>query len=143
MNTRILAALALGCALTGTALADTVVIGDKVQVRESQMPTPKRGTTMSDVEKHFGAPAEKHPTVGPAADHPLGLQRLRRGVRARSRDRFGGHRRLAPPARHLPPRLPAAAAPASADPPAQRAGAAGMLRRTSPAAACRHLMQVW
>ncbi len=64
MNTRILAALALGCALTGTALADTVVIGDKVQVRESQMPTPKRGTTMSDVEKHFGAPAEKHPTVG-------------------------------------------------------------------------------
>jgi hypothetical protein len=64
MNTRILAALALGCALTGTALADTVVIGDKVQVRESQMPTPRRGSTMSDVEKHFGAPTEKHPTVG-------------------------------------------------------------------------------
>jgi hypothetical protein len=64
MNTRILAALALGCALTGTALADTVVIGDKVQVRESQMPTPKRGTTMSEVEKHFGAPTEKHATVG-------------------------------------------------------------------------------
>jgi hypothetical protein len=64
MNTRILAALALGCALTGTALAETVVVNDKVQVRESQVPTPKRGSTMSDVEKHFGAPAEKHPTVG-------------------------------------------------------------------------------
>ena len=64
MNTRILAALALGCALTGTALADTVFIGDKVTVRESQLPTPKRGSTMSDVEKHFGAPADKHPTVG-------------------------------------------------------------------------------
>jgi hypothetical protein len=64
MNTRILAALALGCALTGTALAETVVVNDKVQVRESQIPTPRRGTTMSDVEKHFGAPTDKHPTVG-------------------------------------------------------------------------------
>ena len=64
MNTRILAALALGCALTGTALADTVVIGDKVEVRESQMATPKRGTTMGEVEKQFGAPTEKHATVG-------------------------------------------------------------------------------
>ncbi len=64
MNTRILAALAVGCVLTGTALADTVVIGDKVSVRESQLPTPKRGSTMSDVEKHFGAPTDKHPTVG-------------------------------------------------------------------------------
>jgi hypothetical protein len=64
MNTRVIAALALGCALTGTALADTVVVNDKVQVRDSQMATPRRGTTMSEVEKHFGAPAEKHPTVG-------------------------------------------------------------------------------
>jgi hypothetical protein len=64
MNTRVIAALALGCALTGTVLADTVVVNDKVQVRDSQMATPRRGTTMSEVEKHFGAPAEKHPTVG-------------------------------------------------------------------------------
>ena len=64
MNTRILAALAVGCALTGTALADTVVIDDQVQVRESQMPTPRRGSTMSEVEKQFGAPTEKHATVG-------------------------------------------------------------------------------
>jgi len=64
MNKRILAALAVGCVLTGTAVADTIMVGDKLEVRESQMPTPKRGTTMSDVEKHFGAPTEKHPTVG-------------------------------------------------------------------------------
>jgi hypothetical protein len=64
MNTRVIAALALGCALTGTALADTVVVNDKVQVRDSQMATPRRGTTMSEVEKHFGAPSDKHPTVG-------------------------------------------------------------------------------
>ena len=64
MQTRILAALALGCALTGSALADTVVINDKVQVRESQMNTPKRGSTMGDVEKRFGAPVDKHATVG-------------------------------------------------------------------------------
>ena len=64
MQTRILAALAVGCALTGTALADTVAVGDKIEVRESQMATPRRGITMSEVEKHFGAPSEKHPTVG-------------------------------------------------------------------------------
>jgi hypothetical protein len=64
MNTRVIAALALGCALTGAALADTVVVNDKVQVRDSQIATPRRGTTMSDVEKHFGAPSDKHPTVG-------------------------------------------------------------------------------
>jgi hypothetical protein len=64
MNTRILAALAVGCALTGSALADTIAVGDKIEVRESQMATPRRGITMSEVEKHFGAPSEKHPTVG-------------------------------------------------------------------------------
>jgi hypothetical protein len=70
MKTRILAALALGCALTGSALADTVVVNDKVQVRESQTDTPKRGTTMSEVERHFGAPVEKHPAVGGAPAQP-------------------------------------------------------------------------
>jgi hypothetical protein len=64
MKTRILAAVALGCMLSGTALADTIMVNDKLQVRESQMATPKRGSTMSDVEKRFGAPVDKHPTVG-------------------------------------------------------------------------------
>jgi hypothetical protein len=64
MQTRILVALLFGCALGGTAVAETVVVNDQVQVLPAQMPVPKRGSTMSDVEKHFGAPVNRHPTVG-------------------------------------------------------------------------------
>ena len=69
MQTRILAALLCGCAVAGSALADTVVVNDQVQVRASQLERPKRGTTMGDVEKHFGAPVTRHPTVGGASAH--------------------------------------------------------------------------
>ena len=69
MQTRILAALLCGCAAAGSALADTVVVNDQVQVRASQLERPKRGTTMSEVEKHFGAPVTRHPTVGGASAH--------------------------------------------------------------------------
>jgi len=64
MQTRILAALLLGCALAGTAAAETVIVDGMVAVAPSQLPTPKRGTTMGDVEKKFGAPVNRHPTVG-------------------------------------------------------------------------------
>jgi outer membrane protein assembly factor BamE (lipoprotein component of BamABCDE complex) len=64
MQTRILAALLCGCAVAGTAFADTLVVNDQVQVRESQLDRPKRGSTMGEVEKHFGAPLTRHPTVG-------------------------------------------------------------------------------
>ena len=64
MQTRILAALLCGCAAAGTAVADTVVVDDQVQLRESQLDRPKRGSTMGEVEKHFGAPLTRHPTVG-------------------------------------------------------------------------------
>jgi hypothetical protein len=64
MQTRILAALLCGCAAAGTAVADTVVVNDQVQLRESQLDRPKRGSTMGEVEKHFGAPLTRHPTVG-------------------------------------------------------------------------------
>jgi outer membrane protein assembly factor BamE (lipoprotein component of BamABCDE complex) len=64
MQTRILAALLLGSALAGTAAAETVVVNDQVQVAPSQIDRPKRGTTMDQVEKHFGAPVNRHPTVG-------------------------------------------------------------------------------
>jgi outer membrane protein assembly factor BamE (lipoprotein component of BamABCDE complex) len=64
MHTRILAALLCGCAGASTALADTIVVNDQVQIRESQIDRPKRGSTMADVEKHFGAPLTRHPTVG-------------------------------------------------------------------------------
>ncbi len=64
MPTRILAALLCGCAVAGSALADTVVVNDQVQLRDSRIDRPKGGLTMSEVEKHFGAPLTRHPTVG-------------------------------------------------------------------------------
>ena len=64
MQIRILAALLCGCAAAGAAVADTLVVNDQVQVRESQLDRPKRGSTMGEVEKHFGAPLTRHPTVG-------------------------------------------------------------------------------
>jgi len=64
MQTRILAALLCACAVAGTAVADTIVVNDQVQLRESRLDRPRRGSTMGEVEKHFGAPLTRHPTVG-------------------------------------------------------------------------------
>lgn len=64
MKIRLLAALLCGCALSGVAMSETLVVNDKVQVRESSVDRPKRGSSMTDVEKHFGAPVERHATVG-------------------------------------------------------------------------------
>lgn len=69
MQTRIFAAFLCSCAVAGSALAETVVVNDQVQVRESQVDRPKRGITMADVEKHFGAPATRHPAVGGGNPH--------------------------------------------------------------------------
>ena len=64
MQTRILAALLCGCAAAGAAVADTIVVNDQVQVRAPQTAVPKRGLTMDEVEKKFGAPVTRHPAVG-------------------------------------------------------------------------------
>jgi hypothetical protein len=64
MQIRVLAALLCGCALVSAAVAETLVVNDQVQVRDSQLARPKRGTTMEQVEKQFGAPANRHPAVG-------------------------------------------------------------------------------
>ena len=66
MQMRILAAAALlsAGAAGGVALAETIVVNDQVQLRDSQLDRPKRGITMSEVEKRFGAPLTRHPTVG-------------------------------------------------------------------------------
>ena len=69
MQTRILIALLSACAATSAAVAETVVVDDQVQVRESQIDRPKRGSTMGEVEKHFGAPLTRHPTVGGGSAH--------------------------------------------------------------------------
>ena len=69
MQIRTLAALLCGCTLMSAAVAETVAVNDQVQVRESQTPIPKRGSTMGDVEKQFGAPVTRHPTVGGGSPH--------------------------------------------------------------------------
>jgi hypothetical protein len=69
MQTRTLAAFLCGCVLAGSAAAETIVVDDQVQVRESQQSVPKRGLTMDEVEKHFGAPATRHPAVGGSSPH--------------------------------------------------------------------------
>jgi outer membrane protein assembly factor BamE (lipoprotein component of BamABCDE complex) len=64
MHARILAALLAGCAVAGAASADTVVVNDQVQVRESQVARPPRGITMEEVQKRFGEPVKRYATVG-------------------------------------------------------------------------------
>ncbi len=51
-------------AVSGPLMAETLVVNDQLTVRDSSVERPRRGTTMSEVEKHFGAPVEKHATVG-------------------------------------------------------------------------------
>jgi hypothetical protein len=70
MQTRILAALLCGCALASTAVAETIVVNDQVQLRDSRLDRPRRGSTMGEVEKQFGAPVARHPAVGGAPHQP-------------------------------------------------------------------------
>ena len=59
------ALLALGSNLVAHTLrAETLVVDDKVAVRESSIPRPTRGMLMSAVEQRFGAPLTRHPAVG-------------------------------------------------------------------------------
>ena len=57
-----LLALALLCA--GPAFAETLVVNDQVEVRDSSVDRPARGSTQAAVEAHFGAPQTRHATVG-------------------------------------------------------------------------------
>ena len=56
---------AVGLLTSGVARAELIIVDDgKVAVMPSSTPQPARGALMKTVEKQFGAPAEKHPTVG-------------------------------------------------------------------------------
>jgi len=55
---------AAGLAHTGLAHAELVVEDGKVAVAASNTPQPTRGELMKSVEKQFGAPTTRHPTVG-------------------------------------------------------------------------------
>lgn len=69
MHIRLLVALLCGGALSAAAVAETIAVNDQVQVRESHTNVPRRGESMSDVEKQFGAPVTRHPAVGGASAH--------------------------------------------------------------------------
>jgi hypothetical protein len=68
MKTQVLVSLlclsAAGLAHSARAHAALEVDDGKVAVMPSTTPQPARGAQMKTVEKQFGAPAEKHPTVG-------------------------------------------------------------------------------
>ena len=55
---------AAGLAHTGAAHAELVVEEGRVAVAPTNTPQPARGALMKTVEKQFGAPANRHPTVG-------------------------------------------------------------------------------
>ena len=59
----------LACLLApaGAAVAETLVVDDQVQLRQSDVQGPHRGATMKSVEQQFGAPAERHAAVGGAS----------------------------------------------------------------------------
>jgi hypothetical protein len=54
----------LGLAPLGAAVAETLVVNDQVQLRQSDVPKPTRGSTMSMVAQKFGEPTQKHAAVG-------------------------------------------------------------------------------
>jgi hypothetical protein len=64
MKIRHFVAMLIAATAAGAACAETVVIDDHVAVRDSSIARPARGSTMTAVERKFGAPLNRHPTVG-------------------------------------------------------------------------------
>jgi hypothetical protein len=56
--------LLIGCAIAGGAAAETVLVDGQVQLEQSSIARPERGTTMSEVEAKFGTPQKRYPAVG-------------------------------------------------------------------------------
>jgi hypothetical protein len=64
MRSEKLLVLLIGCAIAGGAGAETVVVGGQVQIEQSSVARPGRGTTMTEVKAKFGAPEKEYPAVG-------------------------------------------------------------------------------
>ena len=65
MNYRVLLVSAvLASGLAGVATADMVAVDKGIAVKESDINTPSRGMTMSQVASKFGEPATKVPAIG-------------------------------------------------------------------------------
>jgi hypothetical protein len=58
------ALVAMGALWAGVAMAETIVVGDEVQLVPSTVERPARGQTMAAVEAKFGAPQNRHDAVG-------------------------------------------------------------------------------
>jgi hypothetical protein len=56
--------VALGLGLALPAFSETLSVDGQVAVKPSGVETPQRGSTMTDVEAKFGAPANKSSPVG-------------------------------------------------------------------------------
>jgi hypothetical protein len=57
--------IALLLALVAAPLhAETLMVGDQMQVKATTMDVPGRGMSMSQVEAKYGAPGQKHAAVG-------------------------------------------------------------------------------
>lgn len=59
-----LPALVLAALAASLAHGETIVVDGQVSVAPSSVERPSRGVTMSGVESRFGAPANRHATVG-------------------------------------------------------------------------------
>jgi hypothetical protein len=59
-----LAVLGLVASAGPLAYAETIVVDDKVAVRETTVQMPVRGASMKAVESQFGAPSNRHAAVG-------------------------------------------------------------------------------
>ena len=64
MRSAKLLALLIGCAIAGGAGAETVVIDGQVQIEQTSVARPGRGTTMHEVEAKFGQPQKRYSAVG-------------------------------------------------------------------------------
>lgn len=59
-----LLALLIGCAIAGGAAAATTIVDGHVELAQSSIACPGRGTTMHEVEAKFGAPEKRYSAVG-------------------------------------------------------------------------------
>jgi hypothetical protein len=64
MRSAKLLSLLIGCAIAGGAAAETVLVDGHVQLEQSSVAHPTRGSTMAQVQEKFGAPAKRYPAVG-------------------------------------------------------------------------------
>ncbi|MEY4760446.1 MAG: hypothetical protein RLZZ200_302 [Pseudomonadota bacterium] len=64
MKTHLLVAASLLGIAASLAQAETIVIGDKIAVKETQAKLPTRGMSMKSVESRHGEPRQRHAAVG-------------------------------------------------------------------------------